>query len=104
MDYTGEYDETEDPQGWGADANGDLLDVVTIDGLPGLTAYATRVYGLSAPTIGDLLSLLDDAVWNAEFSCAADQSLAVARAAAQIRAELAAPVALPTTPTMPAAA
>ncbi|SNQ45548.1 hypothetical protein FRACA_1020006 [Frankia canadensis] len=50
MDYSGEYDESKTPQGWGPDANNDLLDTVTLDGLPGLLTYARHVEGLAAPT------------------------------------------------------
>jgi hypothetical protein len=83
------YEDDDDTQGWGSEANGDLLDAVEA-GLPALLAYAREQLEVRMPSTDEVLELLDDADQQAELVSGDDARSNAELAVARLRRQLAA--------------
>jgi hypothetical protein len=85
-----DWDEADEPQGWGEFANTELLDAVEA-GLAGLRRYADGAGEMPGPTTGELFQLLDEAARDADDYVESEDMRRRAEAAVEsLRAELAA--------------
>ena len=85
-----EWDEADEPQGWGETANADLLDAIEA-GLDGLRRYAVEIDETPDPTDAELSALLDEAARDADDHVESEDHRHDAEVAVKnLRAELAA--------------
>jgi hypothetical protein len=83
----GWYGDDDGTQGWGADANGDLLNAVEA-GLAALLRYADETEGLRRPSVAEVLELLADAGRQAELVPGEDARWNAEVAVARLRSQL----------------